>query len=94
MTACSAAACCARAALVGDVAHDAHEAGREPVPAADRADLDLGPALGAGGREEAVRVPQRGALAAQQRREGARVRGAVVGVDELPRRAAEALLDR
>ena len=52
-----------RATLVGDVAHDAHEPGREAVPAADRADLDLGPALGAGGGQIAVRVTERDALA-------------------------------
>ena len=83
-----------RAALVGDVAHDAHEPGREAVPAADRADLDLAPALGAGGGQIAVRVTQRDALAAHQRREGARVGAAVVGVHEVPHGAAERSLDR
>ena len=82
-----------RAALVRDVADDAHEPGRQPVPPADRAHLHLGPAHGAGDGQEAMRVAQRGALAAQQRREGARVLGAVLGMDELPRRPAEAVLD-
>ena len=40
-----------------------------------------------------MRVAQRGALAAQQRREGAGVRGAVLGMHELPARAAEGVLD-
>ena len=80
------------AALVGDVADDAYEPGRKPVPAADRAHLDLGPALSAGRRQEAVRVAQRGALAAQQRREGTRVLGAVVRMHELPRGPPKAVL--
>ena len=79
--------------VVGDVAHDAHEPDREPVPAADRAHLDLGPALGARRRQEAVLDARVGALAGQQRRERPRVQRAVGGVHELRRRAAERLLD-
>ena len=45
--------------LVGDVAHHAHEAGRQAVPAGDRSTrCDVDPALGAVGGDEAMREPR------------------------------------
>ena len=82
-----------RAALVGDIANDAHESCREAVPATDRANLDVAPALGAGGGQEPVRVAECDALAAHQRREGAGVGATVLGVHEVPHGATDRSLD-